>query len=140
MGREGTGRTHARVYLLVDLRRRYRGRRRRRRSRRSRRRRSFSSTSTSGKRRLPICRKFAQKSKLTRFGNYRTQPSDRSHLPPCRLYANSIGPEGAKALAPALLANASLTKVDVRKNGLGEEGKAALQKAVVGRLGFELEL
>ena len=111
---------------------------------------------------------------------------------------NNIGPEGAKALAPALLANASLTecnlqcnrlgkegwtaiftalrdskvskistwdlraetgikesvnvlaeyisvsasltKVDVRGNSLGEEGKAALQKAIVGRLGFELQL
>ena len=48
--------------------------------------------------------------------------------------------QDAKLLAPEILVSSSLTKVDVGYNGLGEEGKAALQKAVVGRLGFELEL
>ena len=55
------------------------------------------------------------------------------------MYNNRIGPEGAKALAPALAANASLTKLNVRYNSsMGEEGKAALRKAVEGRSGFEL--
>ena len=55
------------------------------------------------------------------------------------MYGNYIGPKGAKALAPALV-RASLTKLDAQYNGLGEEGKAVLRKAVEGRAGFELEL
>ena len=35
---------------------------------------------------------------------------------------------------------ASLTRLDVRVNSLGEEGKAALRKALDGRSGFELLL
>ena len=61
-------------------------------------------------------------------------------MPACRLEWNEIGPEGAKALAPALLANGSLTKIDVRYNLLGDDGKAALRKVVEGRSGFELML
>ena len=53
---------------------------------------------------------------------------------------NGIGADGAKAIAAYCAVSPSLTKVDVRGNGLGEEGKAALQKAIVGRLGFELQL
>ena len=50
--------------------------------------------------------------------------------------------EGIKAIADALHVNASLTKLDVRYNYImrGEEGKAALQKAVDGRSGFALIL
>ena len=51
-----------------------------------------------------------------------------------------LGPEGAKALAPGLAANGSLMKLDASLNSMGEEGEAALQKAVEGRAGFELEL
>jgi hypothetical protein len=61
-------------------------------------------------------------------------------LPVCRLFGNNIGPEGAKALAPALAANASLTKLVVWGNMLDREGEAALRKAVEGRSGFELGL
>ena len=55
------------------------------------------------------------------------------------MFDNNIEPEGAKALAPALV-RASLTKLDARGNSLGEEGRAALRKAVEGRSGFELKL
>ena len=36
--------------------------------------------------------------------------------------------------------SASLTKLDARYNSMGEEGKAALRKAVEARPGFELSL
>ena len=49
-------------------------------------------------------------------------------------------PEGTKAIGDALLVNGSLTKIDVRWNDLGDEGKAALSKAVEGRSSFELVL
>jgi hypothetical protein len=39
-------------------------------------------------------------------------------MPPCRLAYNEIGPEGAKALAPALAASASLTSLDLSLNNL----------------------
>ena len=51
-----------------------------------------------------------------------------------------IGPEGAKYVADMLLVNASLTKMDLGYNGLGDAGKDALQNAVKGRSGFKLEL
>ena len=35
---------------------------------------------------------------------------------------------------------ASLTRLDVRDNSLGEEGEAVLRKAAEGRSGFELKL
>ena len=38
------------------------------------------------------------------------------------------------------LVNASLTKLDASYNGMGKEGKAALQKAAEGRSGFKLML
>ena len=56
------------------------------------------------------------------------------------LYYNSIGPEGAKAVAAMAAVVASMTHLDVRANSLGEEGKAVLRKAVEGRSGFELKL
>ena len=48
--------------------------------------------------------------------------------------------EGIKAIADALKGNASLTRLDVRYNTLGEEGTAVLRTAVEGRSGFELKL
>ena len=51
-----------------------------------------------------------------------------------------LGPEGAKALAPAIRDSASLTWVDVRYNNLGMQDKDVLRKAVEGRSGFELLL
>ena len=57
------------------------------------------------------------------------------------LSSNELSPEGAKALAPALAASASLTWLNVSFNHiLGEEGEAALRKAIEGRSGFELLL
>ena len=71
--------------------------------------------------------------------NARRHLLELPRLPPYRLEGNELGPDGAKALAPGLTANASLTKLDVRYNSsMGEEGKAALRKAVEGRSGFEL--
>ena len=44
-------------------------------------------------------------------------------------------------LAPAIAVCASMMRLDVRNNwGLGEEGKAALRKAIGGRSGFVLQL
>ena len=48
--------------------------------------------------------------------------------------------EGIKAIANALKGNASMTRLDVRHNLIGEEGKAALHEAIEGRSGFELLL
>ena len=49
--------------------------------------------------------------------------------------------EGILAIAEALKVTGSLTKLDVRYNfKMGEEGEAALRKAVEGRSGFQLML
>ena len=66
--------------------------------------------------------------------------SSVSKLASLDVRSNNLGPKGAESLAAYLSVSPSLTKVDVRGNELGEEGKAALQKAIVGRLGFELQL
>ena len=57
-----------------------------------------------------------------------------------KLWNNSIGPEGAKAIAEALKVNPVLTKLDLRVNNLGEAGKQAVRDAVKDRSGFELDL
>ena len=44
--------------------------------------------------------------------------------------ANSIGAEGASALAKALPACAQLASLDMDSNGIGTEGAAALAKAL----------
>jgi len=56
------------------------------------------------------------------------------------LLANSIGDDGAKAIAEALKVNAVLTKLDLEYNSMGDAGKKAVQDAVRGRSGFVLEL
>ena len=56
------------------------------------------------------------------------------------LQCEVIGPQGAKSLAAYLAVSTSLTKIDVRSIALGDDGKAALRKAVEGRSGFELVL
>jgi Ran GTPase-activating protein (RanGAP) involved in mRNA processing and transport len=56
------------------------------------------------------------------------------------LCGNKIGPPGAKSLAAMISVTASLTRVDVRGNYLGQEGKAVLRKAVEGRSGLQLLL
>ena len=56
------------------------------------------------------------------------------------LRRNRIGAEGAKPLADALHFTASMTRLNVEYNMLGEEGKAVLRKAIEGRSGFELVL
>ena len=48
--------------------------------------------------------------------------------------------EGITAIADALCANASITRLDVRANLLRDEGKAALHKAIQARSGFALLL
>ena len=56
------------------------------------------------------------------------------------LRANSIGDDGAKAIAEALKVNAVLTKLYLEYNSVGDAGKKAVRDAVKGRSGFVLEL
>ena len=54
--------------------------------------------------------------------------------------SNGIGADGAKAIAAYCAASASMTRLDVRWNRLGEEDMALLRQTIEGRLGFELVL
>ena len=56
------------------------------------------------------------------------------------LAINQIGPDGAKAIDALCAVTGSMTHLDVSGNILGEEGKAALRRAIQGRSGFELVL
>ena len=56
------------------------------------------------------------------------------------LGGNSIGEDGAKAIAEALKVNPVLTKLDLKYNNLGEAGKQAVRDAVKDRSGFVLKL
>ena len=56
------------------------------------------------------------------------------------LHYNSIGDDGAKAIAEALKVNPVLTKLYLQVNNLGDAGKKAVQEAVKGRIGFQLYL
>ena len=56
------------------------------------------------------------------------------------LKLNQIGPAGAKAVASMAAVVASMTWLDVGLNSMGDDGKAALRKAIEGRSGFELLL
>ena len=53
---------------------------------------------------------------------------------------NSIGDDGAKAIAEALKVNAVLTELHLYDNNLGDAGNKAVQDAVKGRSGFKLYL
>ena len=53
---------------------------------------------------------------------------------------NSIGDDGAKAIAEALKVNPVLTKLDLRYNNMGDAGKQAVRDAVKDQSGFVLEL
>ena len=54
---------------------------------------------------------------------------------------NSIGVEGAKAIANSLKSGmAVLTKLNLNYNSMGDAGKKAVRDAVKDRSGFELEL
>ena len=54
---------------------------------------------------------------------------------------NSIGREGAKAIAEALKVNPVLTKLNLQYNStMGDAGKQAVREAVKDRSGFVLEL
>ena len=53
---------------------------------------------------------------------------------------NSIGNDGAKAIAEALKVNPVLTKLYLYNNNLGEAGEKAVRDAVKDRSGFVLEL
>ena len=48
------------------------------------------------------------------------------------MYGNNLGPEGAKAIAPAIRDSRSLTAVDTRFNGIHGEGAEQLAAAVLG--------
>ena len=63
-----------------------------------------------------------------------------SKLAELDLSNNDIRAKGAKAIAGYISVSASLTKLDVHYNQLGEDGEAALRKAVEDRSGFELSL
>ena len=63
-----------------------------------------------------------------------------SKLQELDLSYNGIGPPGGEALGNMLLVRASLTALDVRYNGLGNESKALLQQAVQGRNEFRLKM
>ena len=56
--------------------------------------------------------------------------------------SKGIGRAGAKLIAESLKTNvnASMTRLDVRWNRLGEEDMALLRQTIEGRLGFELVL
>ena len=56
------------------------------------------------------------------------------------IWGNNLGDEGAKALAPAIAASATLTHIDLEQNNLGDEGKAAIHEAVRGKTDFKLEI
>ena len=57
------------------------------------------------------------------------------------LAVNSIGDEGAKAIADSLKSGmAGLTKLGLKYNKLGDAGKKAVRDAVKDRSGFVLEL
>ena len=56
------------------------------------------------------------------------------------LNSNNIHDEGAKAIGEALRVNGVLTALDLRFNGLGDEGKGVIRDAVSGREGFKLRL
>ena len=51
---------------------------------------------------------------------------------------NYLGPEGAKALAPALAASASLTSLDVRYNNIPGDGASQLSSVVLGNTKIEV--
>ena len=53
---------------------------------------------------------------------------------------NSIGDDGAKAIAEALKVNPVLTKLDLRYNNMGDAGGKVVREAVKDRSGFELML
>ena len=54
------------------------------------------------------------------------------------LRENEIGDDGAKALGEGLTVNGSLTSLTLYGNDIGEEAKATLREAVKGRDGFKL--
>ena len=54
------------------------------------------------------------------------------------LSGNSLGAEGAAALAPALAANGSLTSLDVHVNKIAGDGAVQLSAAVLGNLKIEM--
>ena len=58
----------------------------------------------------------------------------------CMDGSNIGGPAGAKHVADMLRVTGSMTRLDVSKNRLGDEGEAVLRKAIEGRSGFELLL
>jgi hypothetical protein len=79
--------------------------------------------------------------KLEYFNEIPLNELRADNLTELNLFNKDVGVPGALVLAELLLVSASLTKLDVRYNSnMGEEGMAALRKAVEGRSGVELVL
>ena len=57
---------------------------------------------------------------------------EREHLASLNLLDYRIGADGAKALADALVGNATMTSLNLRDNSIGAEGAKALADALVG--------
>jgi hypothetical protein len=60
-----------------------------------------------------------------------------SSLTSINLVANNLGPEGAKALAPAIRNSTSVTCLDVRNNSISGDGASQLSAAVLGNFKME---
>ena len=72
-----------------------------------------------------------------------TEPVESLDLSGKTVYGHdgkSLGVASAVVIASLIGVNGSLTRLDVRLDDLGEEGKAALRKAIEGRSGFKLLL
>ena len=72
------------------------------------------------------------------FNALRDSPTSR--ITTWDLSYERLGPEIAKPLAEYISVTTSMTRLDARGNQLGEEGNAALRKAIEGRSGLELLL
>jgi len=56
------------------------------------------------------------------------------------LSGKHLGPASAVVIASLIEGNAVLKSIDLRWNKLGDEGKGVIREAVIGRVGFELEI
>ena len=80
------------------------------------------------------------KQSLQSFCNIPLQQLRTDSLTELDLQGKGIGVPGALVLAHFLRVTASMTRLDVRWNRLGEEGMALLRQSIEGRSGFELML
>ena len=68
------------------------------------------------------------------------QSNKETKLASLNIVSNSIGPAGAKSVAAMAAVVASLTRLNVKYNDLGDEGRAIISSAVQGKAGFDLSL